>query len=107
MFELEVSRTSVRQPLLVLAPSNTLGVEQVGNGGDVGGDLAPVIVVHAEVITTSGGTVVGLGGVSNGEVVGQENTLLGQGLEVLVRSGGGEVLLTYVSLHSLPRGPMD
>jgi hypothetical protein len=45
--------------------------------------------------------------VSNGEVVGQENTLLGQGLEVLVRSGGGEVLLTYVSLHSLPRGPMD
>jgi hypothetical protein len=40
--------------------------------------------------------------VSNGEVVGQENTLLGQGLEVLVRSGGGEVLVASVR-ETIPR----
>lgn len=74
----------VGQVLLVLTPGNLLGVEQIGNGGDVGWQLVEVIVVHAKGITGSGGSVVGLRGVSQGKVVGQEDTLLGQLGEVLV-----------------------
>lgn len=60
----------------------------------------PGIVVHAKIITTSGSAVVGLRRVSDGKVVGQENTLLGQSLEVLVRSGGVKVLRLHVSSRS-------
>jgi hypothetical protein len=38
--------------------------------------------------------------VGDSEVVGQEDTLLGQGLEVLVRGRSGKVLIAYISLHS-------
>lgn len=57
----------------------------------------PVIIVHAEVVTSSGGAVVGLGGVSDAEVVGQQDTLFGQCLEVLVTSSGGKVLSDFIS----------
>lgn len=82
----------VRQVLLVLAPSDLLGVEHIGNGGDVGGQLFKVVIVHAEGITGGGGSVVGLRGVSQGKVVGQEDTLLGQLGEVLIIRGSLVVL---------------
>lgn len=71
---------------LVDLPGDVLGVEQVGDGGHVGRNLVPVVVVHAKVVTTSGSTVVGLRGVGDGEVVGEQDTLLGQLREVGVGS---------------------
>lgn len=82
----------VGEVLLVLAPGDLLGVEQVGNGGDVGGQLVEVVVVHAEGLTGGGGTVVGLRRVSQGEVVGEEDTLLSQLGEVGIVRGGLVIL---------------
>lgn len=82
--------------LLVLTPSNVLGVEEIGDGGDIGWDLVEVVVVHAKVVTRSGSTVVGLRGMSDSKVVGQQNSLLGQLGQVLIQSGG-LIILSWVS----------
>ena len=65
----------VRDLLLVLAPRDTLGVQQISNGGDVGRHLVEVVIVHAESVTTSGGTVVGLRRVGDSIVVGPTKEL--------------------------------
>lgn len=43
--------TSIRESLLVLAPRDLLGVEQIGDGGNIGRDLLEIIIVHAKVVT--------------------------------------------------------
>lgn len=84
--------------LLVFTPGDLLGVEQIGNGGDIGGNLVEVIVVHTEGVTSSGGTIVGLRGVGHGVVVGEQDTLLGQLGPVRIASSGIEVLWESISI---------
>lgn len=84
--------SGVGHVLHVLAPGDTPGVEEIGNGGDIGGDLVPVVVVHAEVVTGGGSTVVGLRGVSSGKVVGQQNALLCELGKVRIVGSSLEVL---------------
>lgn len=88
--------TSVRQSLLVLTPRDALDVEQIGNGGHIGGDLVEIVVVHTKVVTSSRGNVVGLRRVGGGKVVGQEDTLLGELSKVGI-IGNGFVVLFFTS----------
>lgn len=88
--------------LLVLSPSNSLGVEEVGNGGHIGGNLIEVVVVHAEVVTTGRGAVVGLRRVSSSKVVGQKNALRRKLREVLVSGSGIVVLGSFQQLFIYP-----
>lgn len=99
---------SVRNILLVLSPRNVLGVKQIGDGGDVIGFLLEVIIVQAEVVTSSRGKVIGLRRVGGSEVVCEENTLLGQCREIDIVGGGLVVLLlAYVSANSCHRVPPE
>lgn len=82
----EALETGVRKVFLVLAPSNVLGIEQIGHGRHVGWDLVEVVVVHAKGVTTSFSAVVGFRGMSDGVVVGQEDSLRGQPFLVLIGS---------------------
>jgi hypothetical protein len=56
--------------LLVLAPGNALGVEQISNSGDIGGNLVEVVIVHAKGVTTSSRAVVRLRWVGDSVIVG-------------------------------------
>lgn len=90
--------TSVRETFLVLAPGDLAGIKKVGNGRDIVRDLPPIVVVHSEVVTTSSGDVVGLGGVSNAPVVVQEDTILLQLVKMRLNLGSGQVLETLALL---------
>lgn len=99
--------------LLVLAPRDALGIEQISDGGDVGRNLVEVVVVHAKGVTTSSSAVVRLRRVGHSVEVGPENlkfsmalhcggrdvdhlqqdTLAGQPLHVGVR---GSILIVNV-----------
>lgn len=59
----------IRQMLLVLAPGNAFGIEQIGNGRDIGGDFDKLVVVHSKAIATRGGTIIGLRRVGQGPKV--------------------------------------
>lgn len=83
----EALEARVGEAFLVLGPRDALGVEQVHDGGHVGGDDVEVVVVHAEVVTTRCGAVVGLGRVSGGEEVAQGDTLGGEPCHVWVAGG--------------------
>ena len=78
--------------LLVLAPGNLLGIEKIGNGRNIGRNLVKVVVVHAESVTSCRGSIVGLRWMGHRVVVGEQDTLLSQLGEVLIASGGLEVL---------------
>lgn len=95
--------TSVRETFLVLAPGDLAGVEKVGNGRDIVGNLPPGVVVHSEVVTTSSGDVVGLGWVSNGPVVVQEDTVLLQLVQMRLDLSGGQVLKSLALSSSMSR----
>lgn len=77
---------------LIFPPRNAFSVQQVSNGRDIGRNLVEVIVIHAEVVTPGGGTIIGLGGVSGSPVIGQRNSLFGQDLLVGVTSRSTVVL---------------
>lgn len=88
--------TGMGHILLVFTPSNLLGVKQIGDGGDIGGNLVEVVVVHTEGVTSSGRTVVGLGRVCHRMVVGEQNTLLSELGEVLIVGSGFKILRRLV-----------
>lgn len=48
----EPLETGVGHVLLVFSPGNLLGIEQIRDGGDIGGHLVEVVVVHAKGVTT-------------------------------------------------------
>lgn len=84
----------VWKTFLVLAPGDLAGIEKVGNGSDIVRNLPKVVVVHSEVVTAGSGDVVGLGWVSNGPVVVQEDTILLQLVKMRLNLSGGQVLQT-------------
>lgn len=90
-----------RHVLLVFRPRDALGVEQVDHRRDVLGDLPEVVIVHAKVIAARRTGVVGLGGVSDGPVVGQLNPLRRQVFLVGIAGGGAIVLSRRVSEHAI------
>lgn len=67
--------TAVGLVFLVLGPRDALVLEEVNDGRHVGDDLVKVVVLHAKVITTDGGDVVGLTGVGHAMVSAQSDTL--------------------------------
>lgn len=77
---------------MILAPGHAFGVKQIGDGGDIGGNLMPGVIVHAEIITGSRSAVIGLGRMGDGKVVGQENSFFGQSLKVCIGRRGVEIL---------------
>lgn len=64
--------------LLVLRPGNTLILQQIDDAGDIARNLVEIIIVHAKVVTTNRGNVVGLTRVSDSVVVAQRDAFLGQ-----------------------------
>lgn len=68
--EVEALESGVGDVLLVLCPRDALGVEKIHHRGDVCGDGEEVVVVHAKVVTTDHGTVIWLGWMCGGPVVG-------------------------------------
>jgi hypothetical protein len=80
----EALETSIGETLLVFTPRDSLGVQKIHDGGDVGGNLDEVVIVHSELVTSCSRGIVGLGRVSDGPEVGQLNTLGGQVLLVAV-----------------------
>lgn len=79
---LEALVAGVGHVLLVVAPRDAAVLEQVDDGRHVEVERVQVIVLHAKVVTSNGGHVVGLGRVSDTEEVGQLDTLLGKPGEV-------------------------
>lgn len=74
---LEGSVSSVGHVLLVLSPRDLSGIKNIGNGGDVLGDLEVVVVVNTKVVSSNSGDVVTHGRVGNSKVVGKGDTLSG------------------------------
>lgn len=73
---------------LILAPSNLLGVEQIGNGGDISRNAVEVVILHAKGVSSGSSTVVWLRRMRDGVVVGQGDTLGGEPFEIDITSGG-------------------
>lgn len=88
----EALETGIGNALLIFAPGDVLGVQEVGHGRDVGRKLPEVIVVHAIVVAAGRRAVVGFGRVTGRPVVGQFNALTGQPLLVGVARSGAVVL---------------
>lgn len=61
--------TGVRQMLLVLAPGDAFGVEQICNSRDIGRKLNKLVVVHSKCIATRRGAIIGLRRVGQGPKV--------------------------------------
>lgn len=74
-------------------PGDLLGAKQIGNSGHIRGNLVEIVVVHAKVLTTSRGAVVGLRGVCHSIVVGEQDTLRRNLGEVGVASDGLVILV--------------
>lgn len=64
--------TGVRHMLLVLAPRDTLGVQQINNGRNIFRDPVEVVIVHSKGITTHGSTVIWLGRMGQSVEIGPE-----------------------------------
>lgn len=79
---LEALVAGVGHVLLVVAPRDATILEQVDDGRHVEVGRVQVIVLHAKVVTSNVGHVVGLGRVSDTIVVGQLDALLGEPGEV-------------------------
>lgn len=95
---LESLETRVGHVFLVHRPADASGFEKIYNSGDIAGDLVEVVVVHAEVITSNGSSIVGLRRVSDSEVIIKSDTLAGQPGQVWVTSSLvkiGVFLLAY------------
>lgn len=67
---------------LVVAPRDASVQEKVVDGRDVVWQAKEVVVLHAKVVTSDSSHVVGLRRVSDGEVVGQSDTLLSEEVKV-------------------------
>lgn len=85
--EVEALEASIWQTLLVLTPRDTLNIEEINDGGDVSWESVEVVIVHAEVVTSSSGGVFWLGRMSSSKVAAEGDTLLGKELQIWVRSG--------------------
>jgi len=96
---LEASETNRREIFLVSLPFQTLVLQKVKDGADVGRDVVKVIVVNIKVATTSGGNVVGLRGVSDSIGVVEEDTLLSNGLVDGQGSGSLEIIVLEPDLQ--------
>lgn len=51
-----------------MAPTDAFVLKQVDDGGDVGGNLIEIIIVHAKILTADGRHIVGLAGVGHSTV---------------------------------------
>lgn len=56
--------------LLVLAPGDALGIEQISDSGDIAWNLDEIVVIHSKGVTTSSRAVVRLGWVGDRVEVG-------------------------------------
>lgn len=94
--------TGVGHVFLIFSPGNLLGIEQIRDGGDIGGHLVEIITVHSKVVTTGRSTVVRLRRVSDTPVVAQCDALFGEILLVGITSGGGVILyfISHVTQHT-------
>lgn len=84
---IEALEAGVRHVLLVGAPRDALGLQQIHNGRDVGRDGDHVVMVDTVVVSRDCGSIVGHGGMGDGKVVGQGDALLGQPCEAGVANG--------------------
>lgn len=71
----EALETRVGHVLLVKTPRDTVVLEQVNDSRDIARVAVEVIVLHAKVVTSDGGHVVGLRRMSDAKVVGQGDAL--------------------------------
>lgn len=69
-------KARVRHVFLVFTPRNVLLLQEIDDGGNVGIDEVHLVIVHAKVIASVRGDIVGLRGVRLGEVVLEGDTLL-------------------------------
>jgi hypothetical protein len=72
---IEALESGVWETFLVLSPRDSFSVQQVHDCGDIGRNGVEIVIVHAEVITSSSGAIVGLRRMCDGPVVGKSNTL--------------------------------
>lgn len=67
------------------------GLKEIDDGGDVRIHEVNVVVSHPEEVTSDGGDVVGFTGMGDSVVLGEGDSLLGDGLELGIRRCDGIV----------------
>ena len=83
--ELETLEAGKGHALLIFTPTDTPRFEQISNTRDIGRDLVQVVVVHPEVVSSSGSHIIRLRRMCDCVIVCQQDALLGKSTEVCLK----------------------